>query len=137
MSGLPPTASSGFAVLSVSGRIRSPRPAARIIARRRTLMCRSDGPRGRELLERGLASLIDQLREWAELRIVATDEANISKRARDVVQIAGLPVPMPQTRKNPDRLQMSLHAHEVEPAQELRVARSDGNAGRARSLAKL
>ena len=32
MSGLPPTSSSGFGVASDSGRIRSPRPAARIIA---------------------------------------------------------------------------------------------------------
>ena len=33
ISGLPPTDSSGFGQVSVSGRIRSPRPAARIIAR--------------------------------------------------------------------------------------------------------
>jgi hypothetical protein len=32
MSALPPASSSGFGVASVSGRIRSPRPAARIIA---------------------------------------------------------------------------------------------------------
>ena len=51
---------------------------------------------------------------------------HITERARNVRQIAGFAVAMPQPREDADALEVTLHAHQVEPAQELRVVGTGG-----------
>ena len=44
----------------------------------------------------------------------------VLQRAWNVGQVAGLAVPVAESRENTADLEVALHTHEVEPAQELR-----------------
>src|SRR5450432_2371176 len=111
MSGLPPTSSNGLGSSSVSGRMRSPRPAARIIA----IMGGSEG-----VTDRGLArfELVQQARERRQFVVARARAAKISHDARHVLQVAVLAVAMVEAGKNAEHLDLPLHAHPLEIAPE-------------------
>ena len=82
MSGLPPASSSGFGVASVSGRIRSPRPAARIIAPSFIARKRVADGDARAALE-----LVEQREQRMQRAVARAGAAQIGHHARHVVEI--------------------------------------------------
>ena len=108
MSGLPPAGSSGLGVMSVRGRIRSPRPAARIIA----FMSSERVSRAR----RALLECVEEPHEGSQLGIAPADRARVFKEARRVVEIAGFAVAVMDARENAEHLEVPLQAHPFEIA---------------------
>src|SRR4051812_36983633 len=113
MSGLPPARSNGFGNVSVSGRMRSPRPAARIIA---VGMPRSErvADHGRAIGER-----VEQHQQRRQLAIASARRTQVPHDERHVVYVAGLAVAMAQAREDAEHLDVPLHAHPLEVAPEL------------------
>src|SRR5215470_17501505 len=101
MSGLPPTSSSGFGTASDSGRIRSPRPAARIIAFIGGLLERVAG-HWTAILER-----VEKLRERRKVAVARARASEIAQHARHVLEIAVLAVAVAQPREDPEHLDLS------------------------------
>src|SRR5688572_15562338 len=77
--------------------------------------------RTRDGAERRRNVLVEQGAELFELAMPLADVSDIAERARNFRQIPGFAVAMPQSREDADGLEVALHAHQVEPAQELRV----------------
>src|SRR5688572_24527960 len=110
ISGRPATGSSGFGTRSVSGRMRSPRPAARIIAF--TLSLRAARRRVAPL------EIIHQARKRRELAIALGDGARVTHEARSVLEIAGFAVAEMDAREDAQDLQVALQPHPFEVAVE-------------------
>ncbi len=72
-----------------------------------------------------------KLAQRGSSRVARAGLAHVVERARQVGQVAGLAVAVPQAAEDAEHLEVPLHADEVEPAQELRVARA-GRRRRAR-----
>src|SRR5690606_41081224 len=100
----PPTWSSGLGTESVSGRMRSPRPAARIIAR---------GAVSEGVAVTGLLPLdpVDQAREAGERVVAGQRPSQVAQHARHVVEVAVLAVTMRQPREDAQHLELALDAH--------------------------
>src|SRR5947208_70388 len=107
MRGLPPTSSNGFGVASVSGRMRSPRPAARIIAF--TL-------KGISHARHALFDHVEKADETAKLGIAFRHGSRVCEEAGRVVEIAGLAVTVVNAREDAEHLEMALQAHPLERA---------------------
>jgi hypothetical protein len=128
--GFPPATRSGFGVASESGRIRSPRPAARIIAPISGLRgIRAPQPAGRAVLE-----LVDQRSERTERRVSAASAAEVRHHPRHVVEISGFPVAMVEAREDAEHLELPLYAHPFEIAPELGEIAAHRQAALARAL---
>src|SRR5512146_1229206 len=112
MSGLPPTSSSGLGTLSESGRIRSPRPAARIIAFMPSPSERVASNRAPVLED------VEELQERRELAVARARRAKIAHHARHVGEIGALAVAVPEPREDAQHLDLPLHAHPFEIAPE-------------------
>ncbi len=104
--------------------MRSPRPAARIIALTRGA--------ARLAVIAGSTRSATNAPSDANSRWFAQAADDVAERARHVRQVAGLAVAVPQPREDAARLQVPLDAHQVEPAQELRIVGTGRYAGRLR-----
>jgi len=62
---------------------------------------------------------------------------DVLERARHVRQVAGLAVTVPQAREDAARLEVALHSHQVEPAQELLLVRTHRKPCRVRPAAEI
>src|SRR5687768_1628117 len=104
--GRPATGSRGLGTRSVSGRMRSPRPAARIIAFKRS----------HRAVDRRLAplELAHQARKRRELAIALGDGERIAHEARGVLEIAGLAVAEMDAREDAQHLEVALQPHPFE-----------------------
>src|SRR6478736_3159918 len=111
MSGLPPTSSKGLGRASESGRIRSPRPAARIMLRAISRAAASERvpDRGRTRLE-----LVEQSQQSSEFAIARAGSAQVTHHARHARQISVLAIAVEQARENAQHFELSLHAHPFE-----------------------
>src|SRR5690606_4935783 len=114
----PPTWSSGLGTESVSGRMRSPRPAARIIAR---------GAVSEGVAVTGLLPLdpVDQAREAGERVVAGQRPSQVAQHARHVVEVAVLAVTMRQPREDAQHLELALDAHPFVVA--IEIAEVPGN----------
>src|SRR5690554_1689130 len=120
--GLPPASSSGLGQVSVSGRMRSPRPAARIIAR-----VTGDAPSER-VADGDTLGLepVEQPQQRLEVAVARADAAQVAAHDRDVVQVAGLAVTVREPREDAHDLQVALHAHPLVVALEVREVGAHG-----------
>src|SRR5664279_4459553 len=121
INGLPLTPSSGFGIASDSGRMRSPRPAARIIAFTAGGF-RSEGVADARL---PLLQLVEQLKERTEGAVAVAAGAQIGHHAGHVIQIGALAIAICEPREDAEDLELALHAHPFEIAPE--VAKVGGN----------
>src|SRR4051794_29409148 len=105
MSGLPPASTSAFGTVSVSGRSRSPRPAASNMA----------------FIRAAVPSLqrVEQPRERRELAVSADHGTGVAEEARRVGEILGLAVAVVQAREDAHHLEVTLQSHPLERAPEL------------------
>src|SRR5262245_51328688 len=105
----PPALSSGLAVSSESGRMRSPRPAAKIKA----FIVRSERvpDARRDTFER-----VEQAREGQERGVALGHVAYVAHEARRVGKILRLAVPVLDARENAEHFQVALQAHPLEGA---------------------
>src|SRR5450432_4424388 len=151
ISALPPTSSSGLGRVSESGRMRSPRPAARIIAALmdspEAALCAAS-PSGGERLgaarrrsSEGVADrratafeFVEQLEHRTEPVVARAGTAQIRHYARHFLQVRGLAVAMPQSREDTEHLQLALHAHPFEVAPERAEVGIDRHTGGARTF---
>src|SRR5690606_34564972 len=119
----PPTSSRGFGMVSVSGRIRSPRPAARIIARKGD----SEG-----VADTGSIRLdtVDQAGQPGERPVAGHRATQVAEHPRHVVEVAMLAVTMRQAREDAEHLQLALHAHPFVVAVEVAEVAGHGQPGR-------
>src|SRR5690349_18296200 len=119
--GRPAAVISGFGTRSVSGRMRSPRPAASIIAF--TLVAaRSSACDGRLTL----VEVIENTQQRRKLRVTRGDGARIGDETGGILEIATLAVAVVDAREDAENLQVSLQAHPLEimiEAAEIRVDR--------------
>src|SRR5688572_3101304 len=130
ISGLPPTRSSGLGVTSESGRMRSPRPAARIIAPIMTpTSCASLRGRRGDALEP-----VEQPGERGELAVALRDGTRVVEEARRVFHVARLAIAVRDAREDAENLEMSLQAHPLERAEERREVGVDRETGAPRLL---
>src|SRR3569832_1547779 len=121
--GRPRTFKSGLGQVSVSGRMRSPRPAAKIIAfivlvpwMRSPAACRASGSfRQREKSSKSEADLrrlgferVEQSDQRRQCLVAAGRLARVIQRQRQILQITVLAVTMIQPRENAEHLQMAL-----------------------------
>src|SRR5690349_22285752 len=120
ISALPPASSSGFGVTSDSGRMRSPRPAARIIARAVAPDSGGACDIGQRLVER-----VEQRRERVELAIARARTAQVAHHQRHVVDVGRLAVAMLEPREDAEDLELPLYAHPLEIAPERREVGGD------------
>src|SRR5262245_62861633 len=114
-SGRPPACSRGFGTRSLSGRMRSPRPAASIIAF--TLAAPACLVRAAEL---GLAllQLVEQARERRELAVALRDGPRVAQEARRILEITALAVAIADAGEDAQHLEMALQPHPLEIAVE-------------------
>src|SRR5690606_17896952 len=99
----PPTSSSGLGTVSVSGRMRSPRPAARIIARGE-----SEGVADTRRIP---LDPVDEAREPRERAVAGQRPAQVAQHTRHVVEVAVLAVAMREPGEDAEHLELALHAH--------------------------
>src|SRR5688572_6017709 len=130
ISGLPPTRSSGLGVVSESGRMRSPRPAARIIA---PIMMRTSSAslRGRR---RDALEPVEQARERGELAVALRDGTRVTEETRRVFHVAGLAIAVRDAREDAEHLEVALQPHPLELAKERGEVGIDREAGAPRLL---
>ena len=97
--GLPPAISNGFGVWSVSGRMRSPRPAARII----TFIAggASEGVADLRVL---VLEFVEQQEQRLEVDVARGGAAQMSHHARHVGQVAALAVAMAEPGEDAEHL---------------------------------
>src|SRR5215470_4516543 len=132
MSVLPPASSSGFGVASDSGRMRSPRPAARIIAFMAEERLGSSERVPHDRLP--LLELVEEPRESEEFAITRAGTAEITHDPGHVLQVSILAVAVPQPREDSEHLELALHAHPLELTPERREIGGDRQAGITRVL---
>src|SRR5450759_2913096 len=127
ISGLPPASSNGLGVWSVSGRMRSPRPAARIMAIMVLRLSRLPfPPRGGESWIGGDAQhrskcvalssdmrfqRVEQIQQRLKVDVPCASSAQICHDQRQVLQVAFLAVAVIQAREDAQYLEMALHGH--------------------------
>ncbi len=132
-------ATSGFGSVSVSGRSRSPRPAASTMALRAcgpvTPVRRLPGDALVGARQLGSDPALEKLGEPRKLRIQPAGLAHVVERQRQIAQVARLAVPVPEAREDAEHLDVPLHADEIEPAQELRAALLPARVRRATAAA--
>src|SRR5882672_5064152 len=121
ISDFPRTSRRHFGIESESGRMRSPRPAARIIA----FMVRSERVADALL---GRIELVEQARERHELAVALAGAAQVAHHAGLVLQITVLAVPDRKARKDSQHFQLPLDPHPLEIAIKVREIRSDRQA---------
>jgi hypothetical protein len=114
----------------VSGRIRSPRPAARIIAP----ISRRAAIRALRPDRRTIRELVDKRGERRELVVPCAGRAKVSHHAWHIVEVAGLAVAVIQARENAEHLQLALHAHPFEIPPECGEIGAHRQAALARAL---
>src|SRR5450432_2044650 len=127
MSGLPPTSSSGFGIVSDKGRMRSPRPAARIIA----IMSRSEAVADRGLFR---LELVEQAQQRRQLVVAGARIAQIAHDPRHFLEVRVFAVAIMEARKDAQYLELALHAHPFEIAPERAEIRADRKSRRPRAL---
>src|SRR5512138_650090 len=118
ISGLPATSTSGFGTRSVSGRSRSPRPAARSIA----------------FIARSFLYFVQQAQERRELAIALRHVTRVAEEARRVAEILRLAVAVVDAREDAEHLEVALQAHPFERAPELAEVGVDRETGALRLL---
>src|SRR5574337_804655 len=101
MSGLPPASRSGLGVESVSGRMRSPRPAASSIALKGVA-----NPRFRLAFD-----LVQQLEHRPQLAVALAGPAQIPHHQGHVLEVAVLAVAMAEAGEDAEHLDVALYAH--------------------------
>src|SRR5487761_2371752 len=129
ISGLPPARSRGLGVPSVSGRMRSPRPAARIIAMvigvpRRPLASGRVHEVGRAAFQG-----FQEAGQRSELAVARACAPQIAPHARHVVHVLILAVAVLQAREDAEDLELALNAHPLVIAPELREVGRYGQSG--------
>src|SRR6478672_1655483 len=107
---LPPTRSRGLGVVSVSGRMRSPRPAAKISAFMRGTSFAHDRIEPRH---GGLHGVFDEALQAAEFRMARQHVVEVAEEARDVGEVFRLGIAMVEPREDADDLEVALHANQV------------------------
>src|SRR3990167_4876636 len=112
-SGLPPACSSGLGVRSVSGRIRSPFPAAKISAR----IASTPSRRWQGNVAAAQRSL-DQGDQRRGFRIAVADLARVRPDQGQVLEIAGLAIAIPEPAEDAEHFDVALQAHQIEAAAE-------------------
>src|SRR3954470_10292219 len=115
MTGLPRTSSSGLGVVSVSGRMRSPRPAARTIAFTSAPPPASERVPGLALLAREVG---EQAGERSELGVALAGPAQVTHDERLVLQVGLLAVAVEKPGEDADDLELALRSHPFEIAVE-------------------
>src|ERR1022692_1203756 len=127
MSGLPPASRSGFGSASDNGRMRSPRPAARIIA----IIGSSEAVTDRRLPR---LELVEQAKQWRELVVAGAGAAQIAHHARHFLQVRVLSIAMIEPCEDAQHLELTLHAHPFEVSPERAEIRCDRQPARPRPL---
>src|SRR5882672_1299307 len=112
ISDFPRTSRRHFGIESESGRMRSPRPTARIIA----FMVRSERVAD-ALLRR--PELVEQAGERRELAVALAGAPQVAHHQRLVLQVAVLAVPEREPREDPEHFQLALSSHPFEIAVEV------------------
>eukprot|EP01022_Parablepharisma_sp_SALTPOND_P033110 TRINITY_DN881_c1_g1_i15.p1 TRINITY_DN881_c1_g1~~TRINITY_DN881_c1_g1_i15.p1 ORF type:complete len:1351 (-),score=485.80 TRINITY_DN881_c1_g1_i15:36729-40781(-) len=126
INGRPRTLSKGLGQVSVSGRMRSPRPAAKIMA---FMVGASEGVA--ELGRVFLLQLLDQAHQRCESHIAARGLEGVFHDQRQVLQVAVLAIAMPQAGEDAQHLEVALQAHPLEVAVEGIDVGRDRQAGAA------
>src|SRR5450830_515706 len=108
ISGRPRTFSSGLGVVSVSGRMRSPRPAANIIAFMRPA---SEGVADLRL---AVFQQVQQLDQRTQVLVAAGRLAHVVHHGRQVVQVLRLAVAVVEAAEQAENLQVALQADVLE-----------------------
>src|SRR5690606_37339982 len=118
---VPPTSSRAFGTVSVSGRMRSPRPAASTMA----IVGLATSVIGRtHACHPGQHLVLDQVSEDLERRVAGRDLEDVRQGARHVAEVTRLAVAMTEPRENAGGLEVPLHAHELETREELLLAKT-------------
>src|SRR6478609_7885298 len=123
MSGRPRTFSSGFGQLSVRGRMRSPRLAAKIMA---FMMLSLEGITD---LRRAIVQFVHESYQWREFAVAAGGFAGVFHDQRHVVEVTVLAIAVIETSEDAQHFKMALHAHEFEITIEAVDIGIDGQAG--------
>src|ERR1700730_10082322 len=112
--------STGFGVVSVNGRILSPRPAARIIATRAVMHSRDSSCAEHCLRSEKcrVDALRQEFRKLGSFRVSRRGGPRVVEDPRQILEIAGLAVAIIEARKNAEYLDVPLQSHEVEPTNE-------------------
>src|SRR3954464_14356958 len=109
MSGLPPTLTIAFGTVSVSGRNRSPLPAARIMAR---------------MDARSLAfQFVQQTGQRSKRGVALADVPGVADEPRRIGQVLGLAVAIVDAREDAEHLEMALQPHPFEGTPEFAEVR--------------
>src|SRR5205809_2695607 len=106
--GLPRTSNSTLGIASVRGLMRSPRPAARIMA---FIVRKSERVASALFLP---FELLEQAPEPGKLAIALARAPQVAHHERLVLQIAVLAVPKGKAREDPQHLELSLGSHPLE-----------------------
>src|SRR6266850_353693 len=117
--GLPRTSRSTLGIASVRGLMRSPRPAARIMA---FIWSKSEGVADALFLR---LELLQQAPERAKLAIPTARAPQVAHHERLVFQIAVLAVPKGKTREYSQHLELPLDPHPLEIPVEIREIAGD------------
>src|SRR5512135_2987877 len=134
ISGLPPARSRGLGVSSVSGRMRSPRPAARIIA---LVIGSAAGTVVSGRVHEGWRAAFEQVedaREGVEFAVPCAGAPQVAQDPRHVAHVAMLAVAVRKAREDPEDLELALHAHPFVVSPERREPGCDGQPGLPRGL---
>src|SRR5690606_32414245 len=126
INGRPRTSSMGLGVSSVSGRMRSPRPAARIIAfmaskgKRQEVRSERTDNAATSPLTSHLSPLTfippHQLQQPRKLLVLRADVVHVAEEARRFGEVFRLAVAVVESCEDADDLEMPLQAHPVEGA---------------------
>src|SRR5213592_100855 len=118
--GLPRTSRSTLGIASVRGLMRSPRPAARIMA---FIVRKSERVASALFLP---FELLEQAPEPGKLAITLARAPQVAHHKRLVFQITVLTVPRGKARENPQHLELPLGSHPFEIPIEIREITGDG-----------
>src|SRR6266513_2980299 len=105
---LPRTSRSTLGIASVRGRMRSPRPAERIMA---LIVRKSERMANAPFLR---LELLEQTSERGKLAIALARTPQVAHHERLVLQIAVLAVPKRKAREDPQHLELPLGTHPLE-----------------------
>src|SRR5712691_5792731 len=114
MSGLPPAGSKALGRASLNGRIRSPRPAARIIAFTFAIS------KAVTHLHCPPFQLTQQLQQRRKIGVALAGSTQVLHHQRQILEVSIFAVTVIQAGEDAQHLQMPLHSHPLEIAVELR-----------------
>src|SRR5687768_1009041 len=120
ISDLPPTRNKGLGKVSVSGRMRSPRPAARIMAAN-PVSTFSESVANFQVRLVDLP-LVQQCEQGIELAVAFARLAQVIRHQRYVIKITALAIAIIQTRKYSQDLEVALYPHPLEIPVKIRKA---------------